>query len=106
MSVIIRFLSSLLPVSQQDPDGATVLSDHALGLIGTALGIAAGVGLPEPDARELARVRVLEYMHANFVDQEFGPTRLRTPATCRAARCSGCSPTRRSRSLTSYAGCG
>jgi len=72
MSVITGFLSSLATVSQQDPDGAAVLSDHALGLIGAALGMAAGVSPCEPDARELGRARVLEYLRANFVDPQLG----------------------------------
>jgi AraC-like DNA-binding protein len=68
ISVITGFLSSLATVSRQEPDGVAVLGDHALGLIGAALGMAAGVSLPEPDARELGRARVLEYLRANFVD--------------------------------------
>jgi AraC-like DNA-binding protein len=70
MSVITGFLSSLASVSQLDPDGTALLSDHALGLIGAALGMVAGVGPSEPDARELARARVLEYLRTNFVDPQ------------------------------------
>jgi AraC-like DNA-binding protein len=68
MSVIAGFLSSLAAVSRQDPAGAAVLGDHALGLVGAALGTAAGAGPSEPDARELDRARVRDHLRTNFVD--------------------------------------
>jgi AraC-like DNA-binding protein len=68
VSVITGFLSSLASVSRQDPGGAAVLGDHALGLIGAALGLAAGAGPSEPDAHELGRARVREFLRMNFVD--------------------------------------
>jgi AraC-like DNA-binding protein len=68
MSVITGFLSSLAVVARQDPNGSAVLEGHALGLIGAALAMATGVGPSEPDARELARARVLDYLRLGFVD--------------------------------------
>ncbi|MCI2422947.1 helix-turn-helix domain-containing protein [Saccharopolyspora sp. K220] len=68
ISVITGFMSSLASASLRDPDNAAVLGQHALGLIGAALAMAGGDGPSEPDAHELARARVLEYLRANFVD--------------------------------------
>jgi len=68
LPVITGFLSSLTAAWQRDPGGAAVLGDHALGLLGAALGVAAGTGPSEPDARALARARVLEHLRANFAD--------------------------------------
>ncbi|MFK3980299.1 AraC family transcriptional regulator [Micromonospora sp. NPDC050397] len=68
-SVVAGFFTSLTALSRRDPDGTGIFTEHAVGLLASVVAMAAGAGPSEPDAGELARVRVLEHLRGNFADQ-------------------------------------
>lgn len=67
--LIVTFLLGLARQAVHDPDGASALAPHALGLLTTALALAAGAG-PVHGPGESDRQRVLAHLTAHFADPD------------------------------------
>jgi AraC-like DNA-binding protein len=65
--LVADFLRGLARQAATDPAGAAALASHAMGLLTSALTLAAG-SLPSPGAPALDRERVLAHLAAHFAD--------------------------------------
>lgn len=66
--LIADFFVGLSRLQASDPAGARALSPHAMGLLTSALGLAAGAAPPAPSSAALARQRVLTFLESRCTD--------------------------------------
>ncbi|RDI54482.1 helix-turn-helix domain-containing protein [Nocardia mexicana] len=72
IGIVERFCRGLLEMQDSDPAAATMLGEHAIDLVSSAVLLAAGVKMTEQPAQALARQQVLAFVKRHYTDPDLG----------------------------------